>query len=512
MAVSKTTQDPPLRLLLVDPDEGSAARLQRLLGGAVREPEVTRVERREEIAEALSDLGWDALICAHGVPGLPVQAVLDAVADSCVDLPVLVLAETGEEAPVLRALKGGARDCFGRDRLGRLMPALEREVMDARQRADHRAALEMIKASEDRFRALATNMPGMVFQLARDPAGALRFLYVSEGGHKLLGLSPHELLTSFDRFLDAVAPEERAGLLAALTLSAEELSTFNWEGRVRQRSHQKRKWLNLRSSPQRTDDGSVHWHGIATDVTRSKETESALRRSREQLAELSSYLEAAKEEERERIARDIHDELGSILVAIKIEAALLAAKLPRDVRPLAEKARAIESLLDQAMGTASRVARELRPGILKEFGLQAAIECQAEDFAQRTGISCRFQCEDDPPELGEERSLALFRIVQEALTNVAKHAHASLVALRLYRDGRHLVLEVRDNGRGIADEEINKPKSFGLRGIRERSRSLDGDFRIEAGEQGGTCLTLRLPLPGTPATPAGEETLQQNLF
>ena len=92
-------------------------------------------------AEALSDLGWDALICAHGVPGLPVQAVLDAVADSCVDLPVLVLAETGEEAPVLRALKGGARDCFGRDRLGRLMPALEREVMDARQRADHRAGI-----------------------------------------------------------------------------------------------------------------------------------------------------------------------------------------------------------------------------------------------------------------------------------------------------------------------------------------------------------------------------------
>jgi signal transduction histidine kinase len=276
--------------------------------------------------------------------------------------------------------------------------------------------------------------------------------------------------------------------------------------------------VNLRSSPLRHEDGTIHWHGIATDITRSKEAEAALRRSREQLAELSSYLEAAKEEERERIARDIHDELGSILVAIKIEASLLAGKLPDGENPLRQKALSIENLLDQAMGTASRVARELRPGILKEFGLQAAIECQAEDFSQRTGIVCRFQCElpseMEGAELDERRSLALFRIVQEALTNVAKHAHASLVVLRLYREGRHAVLEVRDNGRGIAENDINKPRSFGLRGIRERSRSLDGDFRIEASEQGGTHLTVILPLAkaGTEGAVDGEEERQGDLF
>lgn len=369
----------------------------------------------------------------------------------------------------------------------------------------------MLRESEDRFRVLAGNLPGMVFQLARAADGALRFLYASEGGQKLLGVKPHEVLGSFLNFLDAIDSAERSSLLQAIDASARGLTLLNWEGRTRGRGQPRQKWINLRSSPRLQDDGSIHWHGIATDISRSKEAEAALRRSREQLAELSSYLEAAKEDERERIARDIHDELGSLLVAIKIEVALLSAKLPAASQPLKSKAQAIEGLLDQAMGTASRVARELRPGILKEFGLQAAIECQAEDFTQRTGIACRVQCLGDVAELGEAVSLALFRVLQEALTNVAKHAHASLVAVRLEQEGDHILLEVRDNGRGISEDDMGKPRSFGLRGIRERCRSLAGELRIEAGEQGGTHLFLRLPLTGQAPLPAEEER-QKNLF
>ena len=163
------------------------------------------------------------------------------------------------------------------------------------------------------------------------------------------------------------------------------------------------------------------------------------------------------------------------------------------------------------MGTASRVARELRPGILKEFGLSAAIECQAEDFSQRTGISCRAQCDDDGLEVEERCALAVFRIVQEALTNVAKHANASLVALRLYRDRQQLIVEIRDNGRGIGDSDLHKPKSFGLRGIRERVRSLNGELSISPGEQGGTHIVLSLPLKSSGRRVA-EDDVQHKLF
>ncbi|GAB2180217.1 hypothetical protein DLREEDagrD3_04400 [Denitratisoma sp. agr-D3] len=515
MANPPPLKETKLRLLLVDQDESHLPALQTHLGQA-HKVEVQPVDDPDLLCQLLQGQTWDALLCAHRVEGLSLQKVQRLLAELAPQLPLLILADTGSEKNVVRALKHGARDCFTPLQLERLLPALEREIRDARLRADHSTALEMLKGSEDRFRALAANLPGMAFQLARQADGGRHFIYVSEGAHKLLGLKPHELLgsaNSFARLVDLVAPEDRPRLEKSLVESARELTACHWEGRIHPRSQAKPKWISLHATPQMQEDGSLHWHGIATDTTRGKETEAALRKSREQLAELSSYLEAAKEEERERIARDIHDELGSLLVAIKIETALLAGKLPEGDTPLRKKAQAIEGLLDQAMGTASRVARELRPGILKEFGLQAAIECQAEDFTQRTGIACRFQCElaNEDNDLDPAVALALFRIVQEALTNVAKHAHASLVVLRLYREGRQLRLEVRDNGRGIAEADLHKPRSFGLRGIRERCRSLEGEFRIETGEQGGTHLTLVLPAKAAAAT-SGEETRQRDLF
>jgi len=345
--------------------------------------------------------------------------------------------------------------------------------------------------------------------LRRDANKEYRFLYVSEGCQKLFGFKQQELLASASRLFDTFDAEERKQLERALQQSADNGALLNWEGHTRGRARQ--KWINLRSTPHRFDSGVIEWRGIATNISESKESEAALRGSRQQLAELSTHLEAVKEEERERISRDIHDELGSILVRLKIEVALLASKLPAESDTLRGKAHSIEGLLDQAMSTASRVARELRPGILKEFGLPAAIECQAEDFTQRFAIPCRVQCDDDALEPDPETSLALFRIAQEALTNIAKHAHASLVVMRLRRERGNIMLEIRDNGRGISEADMMKPKSFGLRGIRERVLSLNGEFSIVPAEHGGTHILLRIPEhAGT--EPPGEEELQRNLF
>ncbi|WIM06700.1 MAG: histidine kinase [Candidatus Nitricoxidivorans perseverans] len=374
---------------------------------------------------------------------------------------------------------------------------------------DHRAALEMLKESEARFRALAGSLPGMVFHLRRDAGGDYRFLYVNEGSHRLFGVKQHEILASAKKFFDAIEPEDRHALEAALAKSADTGVPLDWKGRLRGRH--RGKWADMRSTPQRGDAGEVDWQGIATDITRGKEIEAELRSSREQLSELSFHLEAAKEQERERIARDIHDDLGSILVRLKIEASLLAGKLPAQPAALREKARSIEGLLDQAMGTTSRVARELRPGILKEFGLPAAIESLTEDFCQHFGIACRVQCDDDL-ESDADTSLALFRIVQETLTNVAKHAHASTVFVRMKREKGCITLELRDNGRGISESDMNKPRSFGLRGIRERVHSLAGEFSVAAVEHGGTCIRLRVPEKRGSEPVATEEEIQRKLF
>jgi PAS domain S-box-containing protein len=364
----------------------------------------------------------------------------------------------------------------------------------------------MLNDSEIRFRTLASNLPGLVFHLQRDISGRYYFQYASEGAVRLLGLKQHELRGSAKKFFDALYAEDRQKLTQMLEDSAQLGTNLVWEGRIK---HSMR-WIDMRSMPLRNDEGVVQWTGIVSDITNSKQTETALRESRAQLAELSFHLESAKEEERERIARDIHDELGSILVRLKIEATLLASKLPSELR---EKAYSIETLLDQAMATASRVSRQLRPGILKEFGLAAAIECLADDFTHSTGITCRAQC-DDGIELDPDTSLALFRIVQEALTNVAKHAFATLVFVRLRRENSNIALEIRDNGRGISDLEMGKPKSFGLRGIRERVQSLNGMFQITTAEQGGVHLLMKVPsrLSLDQQSAEQEEIIQQDLF
>jgi signal transduction histidine kinase len=239
----------------------------------------------------------------------------------------------------------------------------------------------------------------------------------------------------------------------------------------------------------------VLWEGIVSNITHSKEAEKAIRESREQLAELSSHMGAMIEQERERIARDIHDELGGLLVAMKFEASLLAGKIGKEVPALSQRIASLGKLVDDAIGTAGRVARELRPGILSEFGLAAAIESQAQDFTQRTGIPCQVLCADHDIETEQNLEVALFRIFQEALTNISKHAHASRVDVRLVSEGDEAMLEIGDDGRGLRPHDLKKPKSFGLRGIRERIQNLGGSLEIHTGEKGGTRLVVRAPLP-----------------
>lgn len=506
MTTAPSRRDIALHLLVLCDSPAQIVKLRHSWQWEGPLPEFSSAVGLPALRAALRAQSWDAVLHCLNHAGCTPAAALKTLRDRGLETPLIIIAEPADQRAAMKALRSGVHDVAFTDRLERLPAAVEREVREAAQRADHRAALEMLHDSETRFRALASNLPGLVFNLQRDPAGRFRFLYVSEGSTRLLGIAPHELRGTTERFFASLQPADQQTLIAALQESAQSGNPLLWEGRLRDGT----RWIDMRSLPHRDDDGTVQWTGIATDISRTKNTEAALRESRAQLAALSFHLEAAKEEERERIARDIHDELGSILVRLKIEAALLASKLPAE---LADKARSIENLLDQAMSTASRVARQLRPGILKEFGLAAAIECQAEDFMHSTGITCRAQC-DDGIEVDPETSLALFRITQEALTNIAKHAHASLAVVRLKRENGNIVLEIRDNGRGIAECDLDKPKSFGLRGIRERVQSLDGSFHIASAEQGGTLLILKVPERHGDVVTAGESepVIQPDLF
>jgi len=234
---------------------------------------------------------------------------------------------------------------------------------------------------------------------------------------------------------------------------------------------------------------------LQTRIEREERVMASLERSREQLRKLSAYQQEVREEERHRIAREIHDQFGQSLTILKMDLAWLKKQLPDRTPELNTKMEAMDKVIGEALETLHAVTAELRPVMLDDFGLAAAMEWQVEEFRKRSGIDCRMEETGFEPELPKDQAAALFRIFQETLTNIMRHAQAETVTVRLENDKGDLLLEVRDNGRGITEAEINAPTAFGLLGMRERLYPWNGRVTFDGSPGQGTRVVIRLPLP-----------------
>ncbi len=242
---------------------------------------------------------------------------------------------------------------------------------------------------------------------------------------------------------------------------------------------------------------------LARDITEHQQASENLENSRAELRALSAQLQSVREEERTRIAREIHDELGQVLTGLKMEVVSLARRMSdttttQNWQQLKERTQSIADLINDAILTVRRISTELRPGLLDAVGLTAAIEWQAKEFENRTGIRCHMRLPQADITLDQNRSVAVFRIFQEILTNITRHAQASEVNVILEALEADLFLEARDNGRGIRASEFSNPKSLGLLGMRERTLLLGGEFNIRGVQGKGTTVTVRIPLEPTP--------------
>ena len=358
--------------------------------------------------------------------------------------------------------------------------------------SDCRATERALGHSESRFRAIVSNTPGLVYQFVLEADGEIRFAYLSEGCHALLGVGADVLQQDASRFLAMILAEDRGSYQAAMTASAAGKTGWNWEGRIWIEEWKDIKWINLRATPRALPAGSVQWEGIMTNITQSKLEEAEIKRSRAQLAELSAHVESVKEQERTRIAREIHDDLGGNLTAIKMSLALLARRLPPDPQ-LHDKTAYLDSLVDRTIESVHRISGDLRPSIL-DFGLVAAIEWQAKEFERQTGLPCSVESNRKDIRLHPDQATALFRIVQEALTNISKHAQATQASVALVRGTRNVRLEITDDGIGIANADRLKPKSFGIRGMVERASALGGTLSVASGPDGGSVVSVRVPI------------------
>jgi PAS domain S-box-containing protein len=230
------------------------------------------------------------------------------------------------------------------------------------------------------------------------------------------------------------------------------------------------------------------------DITEKRRAEEELKHSHEQLKNLSAHLQSAREKECARIAREIHDELGQSLTALQMDVAWLGDQLPSEAAHLVEKTHRMARLVDATVESVHRIITELRPILLDDLGLTAAIEWQADEFQNRSGIECHLYVDCMDNLIEKDLATAVFRVFQETLTNAARHSGASAVWVRLTQEENDLCLEVADNGKGISRKQVEDPRSFGIIGIRERVSLWDGRMRITGKSGRGTTVLIQIPV------------------
>src|SRR6266403_1624606 len=395
----------------------------------------------------------------------------------------------------------------------RLFPLRENYLGDLIENVAYRQrAEEALRVSGERFRQLIEGVQEYaIFEL-----NSLGYIVSwNAGAERLKGYRTEEIIGK--HFSQFYAPEDvQSGRPESNLRQAVQKGECEDEG-WRMRKDGSRFWANVVITALRHADGSLQGfakvtrdmterHGKEETLARAKDLlelrfeqraavlakvnlelqeeiagreriERELRRSLEQLRALAARLQSVREEERTLVAREIHDELGQACTAIKVDAAM--------------------QLVDEMIFTLRRIASELRPRTLDDLGLTAALEWQAQEFESRTGVHCRVILPQEPIALDSERSTTIFRIFQESLTNVVRHAHATRVEARLEREADQLIFQVHDNGRGFDPEEAMARRSLGLVGMRERALLLSGEFKVEGVPGAGTTIALRIALPAS---------------
>lgn len=364
-------------------------------------------------------------------------------------------------------------------------------------------AVKALQQREGMYRAAIATADGVVYQTDR---ATDTYTYMDERIESLIGYPMEEVTPAIWRQI--ILSSRLRGALEGMSMAeanrrflAGEIAIWTADYECRTRSGESR-WLADSAIPLHDSVGNVSGAlGILQDITDRKRTEESLQTSLEQLHILTSHLQSVREEERARVAREVHDELGQALTGLKIDLAWLKRNMLREHEEASQeelqvKFDGMNAAIEATIKAVRRIATELRPAILDMLGLVPALEWLTQDFQERTGILCDFRSNLEEAALSQERMIAVFRICQESLTNVSRHAGATRVRVRLNAHAKELTLTVQDNGKGIS-AAAQASSSFGLFSMRERAMLLGGEVQIEGASEKGTKVMLRLPMQET---------------
>jgi signal transduction histidine kinase len=413
---------------------------------------------------------------------------------------------SGADTHAVVAHRNITRERDAKLKLAKLNSTLESRI-EART-ADLSEAFDTIRASQhellqrDQMQRRAEQMAGMGswnWQLSNDE------IKISEGLQVIAGIPGLPEKAQLDDLLQIIAEEDREKAQSSIRAVSADGAPRTLRCRIVRPDGESRIALSFLDGIRDTDNRIEGVSGACLDVTELHRSLDRVRRSEAQLRALSMRLERIREEERTNISREIHDELGQMLTALKIDITLLERgiagkqQIDADRQQIVESLQSIEELVDSTIDSVRRIARQLRPDVLDAAGLVPALEWQAEEFQQRTSIECVVDATEEKPELRPDIRTTLFRVSQEAMTNAARHANADRIEIRLRQTDDYVDLVISDNGCGIDPANLESTRSLGVLGMRERSAMLGGSFDIRANPDRGTAVSVRLPLHGRPA-------------
>jgi two-component system sensor histidine kinase UhpB len=361
-----------------------------------------------------------------------------------------------------------------------------------RQRVGRRHSEIELRESADRFQSLVEQLPGMPYIANLDNVGSN--VYVSPKIEELLGFSAEQWCTDPQLRIRQLHPEDCAHVLEAINDARSGKSSFSIDYRI-YKSDGKLRWFHDEARVVTCAQGQpLFLQGAILDITERKQAQAELEQSHRELQEMISALDSLRVEEQKRLAHEMHDDFGQLLAAMKMDISTLQQHLPQSDARIVRHLSSISELVDAMVTSVRRIIADLPPKVLEDVGLYSALEFMVTNFEKRHRIACELRLSDSEPILEARVATAIYRMVQETLNNVAKHADASYVEAQVISSTTDIKLSVKDNGRGMAPDKLQKPGSFGLIGMRQRVTALGGKMKIDSNEGAGTAIMITIPL------------------
>ena len=486
--------DRKLFILVAEHDETDRELLSLFIESTGFASEVTFCSSAEEMRAHLSKRHWDIVICDHRMPHFTSNHALQMMHEMRRPPPLIVVSGHIGESAAVQLLQDGAANVVQKDRLGRLGLAISRAVTNWDLREASEGAQLALKDSEKRFRTLTELAPVGIYLTNIGQ----QVMYANERFRQITGLTTG-VLVGCDWRMALNVEDDTEAFRATEAFATAPDTPLNFETRL-ERSDGSVTWLIGTMLAQYDEEDDLTGHiGVITDISEQKRAEINLLASEQRLRDLSSHIFLIEEQQRATIAREIHDDIGSSLTGIQMDVAWLKRELATIVSERPEIGDRIEDLAKLIKHTGSisrRIAKALRPGILDQ-GIVPAVQWLALEHERRYGVRCNFSPPTIEPSLTEGQSISLFRVVQEALTNIAKHAAATEIEIVLFIRTRELTLEIRDNGRGLQKVKSDSEGGFGLLGMRERIQSIGGWMEVDSLLGHGVTVMIGVPYETT---------------